>query len=571
MTSTRPRLAAATFAWLLPVLGALLVAAGGALEITSGRIGDARPAGVGVGLAVVAAAVLAYRWRRHRLRLWVLAGCVLVAAAVALWYVLARLPAPGPTRAADAGTAVLPWCAVLALVGMATVVAGGVLPVDPDDAWYQAPGRCAVLAVVSVALAVAVVVVAAVVVVPARVVAANTSAVTASGPPPRIDPPRLTGKVAWRGLPYAGDTVAGTLVRSRHGIGVVDARNGALRWRYQRWDYTYDGPLLTSASTVTSPDGRLVAVQPDPGGDAPTQLQVFDAATGRLRHSAASPRGDLVTVTAGQLVVLRSDTRSLAGGVLTAYTVAGERVWSTRLDHGCDAVASPGTSTMVLNCGGAVIALDPRTGKIRWELRSDGEALDAVPAPTGARHLLVGVTGDGRQFLRYFAVDRADGRTAWKVPNPNGWPPLPEHVEQTLGHPTGRCASAASGTAYVLVAMCRPAPGRHEPDTVDLTLLRARDGHPVLRHVLHGVEVTTEQPSNFPLAAAALTDGRLVLEYSQRGRRDLCRLVVVERNHRDVRELSHTGLTVPRCARGLRPGHGLLVQLPGLGPAVALA
>lgn len=308
MTSTRPRLAAATFAWLLPVLGALLVAAAGALEVALGRIGDLRPVGVVVGLVVVVAAVLAYRWRRHRVRSWVLAGCVLVAAAAALWYALVHLPAPGPTRAADAGTAVLPWCAALAVVGMASVVLGGVLPADPDDAWYQIPGRCTGLAVASVALAVAVAVVVGVVVVPARVVAANTSATTTTTPLRRIDPPRLTGKVAWHGLPYAGDTVAGAVARSQHGIGVVDPHTGALRWRYQRWDYTYNGPMLLYASTVTSPDGRLIAVQPDTDGDPRTQLQVFDAATGRLRHSSASPRGDLVTITAAHLVVLRSDT-----------------------------------------------------------------------------------------------------------------------------------------------------------------------------------------------------------------------------------------------------------------------
>ncbi|HEX6446273.1 MAG TPA: PQQ-binding-like beta-propeller repeat protein [Streptosporangiales bacterium] len=569
MTSTRPRLAPATLVWLLPVLGALLVAAAGALEVASGRFGGLRPPGVVVGLALVIAAVLAYRWRQRRTPLWVVAGCVLVAAVVASWYALVHLPAPGPARAADAGTMVLPWCAGLAVTGVVLVVVAGLLPADPDDAWYPAPVLCSMLAVAAVALAVAVV--AGVVVVPARVTAANTSATTTSAPAPRIGPPRLTGEVAWRGLPFAGATVAGSAVLSDHGIGVVDPRTGALRWRYQRWDYLYAGSVLVEANAATSPDGRLIAVQPERDGDPSPRLQVFDAVTGRLRHSAASPRGKLLTLTAQHLVVLRSDTRTLEGGVLTAYTVAGERAWSTRLGRGCDSVASSDARTMVLGCAGDVTALDPRTGRTRWTLHSDGEALDAVPAPGGAAHLLIRATGEQRQFLRYFAVRRDDGRTAWTVPNPRGWPPLPRHVDETLGHPTGRCAAAAAGRAFVLVALCRPASGRHEPETVDLAVLRARDGRRVLHHAVPNVKVATEQPLDFPLTAAALDDGRLVFEYAGTGFPSACRLVVVERDHRDVREVSHTGLSVPGCAHELRPTPGQLVQLRGLDQAVALA
>ncbi|WP_176611435.1 PQQ-binding-like beta-propeller repeat protein [Actinomadura sp. WMMB 499] len=207
------------------------------------------------------------------------------------------------------------------------------------------------------------------------------------------------------------DVAKGQVVAvSGQGVQVVDARTGAKRWSYSRSDWSLLG--------WTSTGSQLVGYFERDGHRADRVLVGFDVLSGSLLWKREGPRPAAVSRTtlrfpAGAGIVLATDEKrdKLIG--LSAET--GEPLYQRTVRHGCrlfDGAAQPSGDreslvALALDCArqsrpSRLLALDPRTGEVRWD-----EVLGAEEAPEVT--MLDGVTlvSDGTA-LRAFDEEGAE-------------------------------------------------------------------------------------------------------------------------------------------------------------------
>ena len=119
-----------------------------------------------------------------------------------------------------------------------------------------------------------------------------------------------------------------------------------------------------------------------------------------------------------------------------AFTLTGELVWRTRLgyesQHGAGGSPALHNGLLIVNCDGNggdayVVALDARTGKVRWKTARRYPADQAYTTPLVIR------TGDRDQVIsigayRAAAYDPDNGREIWRVGYGDGFSNVPRPV-----------------------------------------------------------------------------------------------------------------------------------------------
>jgi outer membrane protein assembly factor BamB len=160
-----------------------------------------------------------------------------------------------------------------------------------------------------------------------------------------------------------------TFVSTHHGtLAALDARSGAVRWR---------GDLDLVTSGVAVADGRLYVAGLDSNASR-CQLRTFDAATGApgWLRSADACTGTEVAAGAGRVYLVH-------GGLL----------------HDTGRVVEPAR----------VVALDARTGRMRWSRRIDPSTRASVPMVAG------GAVYVSTERAELIALNAASGRIRWRI------------------------------------------------------------------------------------------------------------------------------------------------------------
>jgi outer membrane protein assembly factor BamB len=200
--------------------------------------------------------------------------------------------------------------------------------------------------------------------------------------------------LAWAdGAPAAGDVVEGgrVVLRSAHGVSVVDPSTGAEAWRYERSNARLCG--------ATATDGVVVAVFRTE--DRCDEAVALDADTGvRTWTRNVSFRGDARLSSTARIVLAASPT-----GIVTLDPTGNNIRWRDRLPEGClidDAEVGGAGVAVLQTCDGSTTAqlrlLDGFTGDVHWTedvtAPDDGEL-----ALLGAGQLLGLVVGDELRAL----------------------------------------------------------------------------------------------------------------------------------------------------------------------------
>ncbi|MFJ8941252.1 serine/threonine-protein kinase [Streptomyces sp. NPDC102365] len=209
-----------------------------------------------------------------------------------------------------------------------------------------------------------------------------------------------TGRDAMAKCTYGG----GALLCAGPGVlaGALGPRDGKARWTRPAKngeDGQVSAPVLSGGlvHTVTAAGGQLVALDPDTGR---TRWKLDTAAYG----GGARYAGDTVLLTAGDGTVTGIDGRTgerlwqgrPAGGAQPAFAYfGGELAYATTL-------TSDGTGTRV-------VAVDPRTGDVRWRHRLDG-LLTPVGTRKGTLWLTaVNASQETRSIVGYTPSGNSDG------------------------------------------------------------------------------------------------------------------------------------------------------------------
>lgn len=240
----------------------------------------------------------------------------------------------------------------------------------------------------------------------------------------RADRPPVPGTVdavRWRWEAARGQAVrdavpagAGVVVRVDDGIVALDGRTGKERWHY-RWRGG------NAAELVASPDGKRVVVRfaSIHGGVTGVRLVGFDAMTGEIGHDEVV---DLVASDQARLLLTDRVLLVDHDDALVGHDVrTGRRLWTYAKPGRCwrigDADAPvPGHDAILLRlpCGpaqssgrdvvltGGLLALDARTGKVRWRL---GRTVPAL----GSQYVWVSTGGQ----VTWAGRDATDTGTRW--------------------------------------------------------------------------------------------------------------------------------------------------------------
>ncbi|WP_314410265.1 serine/threonine-protein kinase [Streptomyces kroppenstedtii] len=216
-----------------------------------------------------------------------------------------------------------------------------------------------------------------------------------------------TGRDAMAKCTYGG----GALLCAGPGVlaGALGPRDGKARWTRPAKngeDGQVSAPVLSGGlvHTVTAAGGQLVALDPDTGR---TLWKLDTAAYG----GGARYAGDTVLLTAGDGTVTGIDGRTgerlwqgrPAGGAQPAFAYfGGELAYATTL-------TPDGTGTRV-------IAVDPRTGDVRWRHRLDG-----LLTPVGTRRgtlwlTAVNASQETRSIVGYTTDGTSDGGKEQRIP-----------------------------------------------------------------------------------------------------------------------------------------------------------
>lgn len=224
-----------------------------------------------------------------------------------------------------------------------------------------------------------------------------------------------TGRPGWS-RPFTGDgaqlvpvdglvllgTSDDTRPRPRARVVAVDAVTGAHRWSYD--------PGVDAIQLYRVRPGLVVAQQR-------YTTVALDTATGRVRWRAPVADGDQQGAAFAQLAV--SARTVVQGGEPTSVGLdagTGRRLWAIRPGIGESFPFLTGSVALLAPMGsggsepGGVLAVDARTGRHRWTVRSADESGSVVAAGHG---VVVAMTGGTVQGGRTTAVAAETGRVLW--------------------------------------------------------------------------------------------------------------------------------------------------------------
>lgn len=200
---------------------------------------------------------------------------------------------------------------------------------------------------------------------------------------------------------------------------VLDARTGALKWHHQL--VSNDGhdldlgaaPMLYFDSkgdpmvSFGSKDGHVYGLNRE------THRRVFKTAVTRIKNSGVQPTVEGVEACPGPLGGVEWNGPALDR--LNQAIVVGTVDWCAILRRDKDYVYKPGQ----FNLGGmwefrdkgkgAVVALDPDSGAIRWKYETPGPQVAGVTPTAG------GVVFSGDMAGNFFALESATGRELYKA------------------------------------------------------------------------------------------------------------------------------------------------------------
>ena len=188
----------------------------------------------------------------------------------------------------------------------------------------------------------------------------------------------------------------------------LDATNGAIRWR-QRVGAALGAPTVSN--------GVLYVMGLD------SQAWALTAETGQIRWTI--PAGDVPSVLTGGAAPAITDRYVLlpfaTGEIQAVFPGAGVRVWSSFVAGGRlgtayaainDITSDPvvvGNTVYAGNQSGRVVALDARSGEMRWQ------AMDGAYSPVVAAGDSLFYVSDRNELLR---LDASDGSRIWGIELP---------------------------------------------------------------------------------------------------------------------------------------------------------
>jgi outer membrane protein assembly factor BamB len=233
--------------------------------------------------------------------------------------------------------------------------------------------------------------------------------------------------------------------RGPSGQGLSTERGLALEWSESRHIvWKTDVPGSGWSSPVVS-GGRVWLTTAIDGRGTSLRVMAFETDTGRLvvNTEAARADGPLLNAKnshASPTPILDGDRVYVHFGAsgTAAITTAGEVVWKTRFpyesQHGNGGSPVLYHDLLIINCDGSdvafVVALDTRTGKVRWKTSRRTPADQAYSTPLVIR------VGDKDQVIsagayRAAAYDPQNGKEIWRVSYADGFSNVPRPV---FGH-----------------------------------------------------------------------------------------------------------------------------------------
>ena len=256
-------------------------------------------------------------------------------------------------------------------------------------------------------------------------VACGTVTPTTTGPlpvPVAASAPVKPDRVAWQASIGAAPVIVGGVVvaLTDGGIQEVDAHSGALRWTWQNPRETVALRFLAADSTVFAVVGHEVGTPPAMVAPVAAELDAMDLRTGRFlwSHPIAGTQSPGVAV-AGPVVAIAD--RGTTGAVVGLDPRTGRRRWTEQAPAGCavvpDSVVSPaaylagdGNSLAVgRRCSTSDTVLqgiDPTSGRSRWTASAVGR-LDVFTVPPGSGVLAASVAGAVSAPSRVWSVPGA--------------------------------------------------------------------------------------------------------------------------------------------------------------------
>jgi outer membrane protein assembly factor BamB len=233
--------------------------------------------------------------------------------------------------------------------------------------------------------------------------------------------------------------------RGPSGQGLSTERGLALEWSESRHIvWKTDVPGSGWSSPVVS-GGRVWLTTAIDGRGTSLRVMAFETDAGRLvvNTEAARADGPLLNAKnshASPTPILDGDRVYVHFGAsgTAAITTAGEVVWKTRFpyesQHGNGGSPALYHDLLIINCDGSdvafVVALDTRTGKVRWKTSRRTPADQAYSTPLVIR------VGDKDQVIsagayRAAAYDPQNGKEIWRVSYADGFSNVPRPV---FGH-----------------------------------------------------------------------------------------------------------------------------------------
>jgi outer membrane protein assembly factor BamB len=254
--------------------------------------------------------------------------------------------------------------------------------------------------------------------------------------------------------------------RGPGGQGHAPDRDLPLEWSESR-NVTWKVPVEGSGwSTPIVADGRIWLTAATGNRQSSLRAMAFDAETGRqmVNTEVFRVRGDTEVnpknnraspspIVEGDRVYVHFGAEGTA-----ALTTAGEVVWKTRFEytsqHGAGGSPIVHGDLLIFNCDGAdsafVVALDKRTGKVRWKTSRRFPWSQAYTTPlaihAAGRDQIVSVGAH-----RAAAYDPTSGKEIWRVSYGDGFSNVPRPV---FGH----------GLVYIVTGFHQPAIIAVRPD-----------------------------------------------------------------------------------------------------------
>lgn len=234
----------------------------------------------------------------------------------------------------------------------------------------------------------------------------------------------------------------GLLVRSgESGLDVLDARTGALRWSLPG---TFHRPLPGIAKGVVhasrppdalaaygATDGELIWVHEvgDIGGDSGREHSVWvSRGTTAKKETRPLPPEQWSDLRMQMLHVPAWDRTIVVttGGKVAAIDAKGQRMWATDVTHGKWAATHYPTVAEDLGLlftggwgdGRRLVALDAKTGEVRWSVPVEGLNGMSATVAKGRLFATAAPEVDGRIDGRLHAFDAGTGERIWTFKTP---------------------------------------------------------------------------------------------------------------------------------------------------------